>query len=181
MHHHEAKVPGCCSPRKFGPTNGFVACRFICQLSAVFGCIRNVSSVLDDDLGVGDDGSTVFDVAPRYLISVSSPRLPSTMLSGSSMGHERIKKPNASNGSPPKYGSMNRPSNSSRPLSTQIKIHRKDVFADWNIIAAKMAGDTLTFAFLASETTDLRLRIVFGLRSLRSSPLRMETATSGCS
>ena len=59
---HEAKVPGVVllgtlSPRMARRLQG---CR--CQLSAVFGCIRDVSSVLDDVLGVADKGPTVFDI-----------------------------------------------------------------------------------------------------------------------
>ena len=42
------------------PTNGSWLAG-IGQLSAVFGCIRDVSSVLDDVNGVGDEGSTGFD------------------------------------------------------------------------------------------------------------------------
>ena len=85
---HEAKVPGVV-------LHGSAAATVMCP----------VFSMTSLESATRDPQSST---PPRYLISVSSPRVPSTMLSGSSMGHEKIKKPSESNGSPQRFGSMNR-------------------------------------------------------------------------
>ena len=85
-----------------------------------------------------------------------------TVLSRSSMGHERMKKPSTSNGSPPKLGSVSRMQHMSvlglyfaTPL---VDSPRKSRFLARTYlqtgIFSRSCGWFVTFAFLASETTD---------------------------
>ena len=121
-----------------------MACRVRGQLSAVFGCIRNLSSVLGDDLGVGDEGSTVFDIAQGSDLSflASSAFDDALRVVGGTRKDEEAKREQwftakvwVNESIPTRIGPWAVPCDSSRRLSTQIKIHLKDVFADWNILA----------------------------------------------
>ena len=120
-----------------------MACRVRGQFSAVFGCIRNLSSVLDNDLGVGDEGSTVFDIAKGSDLSfLASSAVDDALrvVDGTRKDEEAKREQWFTakvwvNESIPTYiGPWAVPCDSRR-LSTQIKILLKDVFADWNILA----------------------------------------------
>ena len=123
-----------------------MACKVRGQLSAVFSCIRNVSSVPNDVSGVGDEGSTVFDITQVSDLSfLASSAFDDALrvVDGTRKDKEAKREQwfNAKvwvNESTATYnGPWALPCDSSRRLSTQIKIHHKDVFADWNILALK--------------------------------------------
>ena len=123
-----------------------VACRVTGQLSAVFGGIRNVASVLDDVLGVGDEGSTVFDITEVSDLSfLASSAFDDALrvVDGTRKDEEAkreqwvIAKVWVNESIPTYIGPWALLCDSSRPY-----------------YRAYMAGDIVTFAFLASETTD---------------------------
>ena len=116
--------------------------RFVSSLSAV--CILDASSVPDKDDVVVDEGSTVFDITQvSDLSSLASSDFDDALrvVDGTRKDKEAKREQWFTakvwvNESIATYlGRWALPCDSSRRLSTQIKIHRKDVFEDWNILA----------------------------------------------